>query len=91
VLTIWENVTVNLDYHVEYEKHWYSAPYVLVHVELEARVTANTVELYHRGNRVASHARQHIRMLSQFTSHKSPMGGMFVSRPVTARRAARPV
>jgi transposase len=60
VLTIWETVTVNLDYHVEYEKHWYSAPYVLVHVELEARVTATTVELYHRGNRVASHPRSYV-------------------------------
>ena len=60
VLTIWEDVTVNLDYHVEYDKHWYSAPYVLVHVELEARITATTVELYHRGNRVASHARSYV-------------------------------
>jgi DNA replication protein DnaC len=60
VLTTWENVTVNLDYHVEFEKHWYSAPYVLVHLELEARVTATTVELLHRGNRVASHARSFV-------------------------------
>ncbi|MFC1642631.1 hypothetical protein ACFL5O_08090 [Myxococcota bacterium] len=60
MLTTWENVTVNLDYHVEYEKHWSSAPYVLVHVELEARVSATTVEPYHGGNRVASHPRRHV-------------------------------
>jgi transposase len=53
----WEQVKVNLDYHVEFEKHWYSAPSVLVHEYLWACVTATTVELFHRGQRVASHVR----------------------------------
>jgi transposase len=57
VLTKWKTVTLNLDYHIEIEKHWYSAPYVLVHQKLEARITPNTVELYHRGERVAAHVR----------------------------------
>lgn len=58
-LAEWEEVRVNLDYHVEYEKHWYSAPYQLVQEQLWARVTATTVELFHRGERVASHARSY--------------------------------
>lgn len=53
----WEQVRVNLDYHVEFEKHWYSAPHVLVHEYLWACITATTVELFHRGQRVASHVR----------------------------------
>jgi transposase len=53
----WKQVTINLDYHAEVDKHWYSAPYVLVHEELWARATATTVELFHRGQRVASHPR----------------------------------
>jgi transposase len=53
----WDRVRVNLDYHVEIEKHWYSAPYVLVHELLWACKTPNTVELFHRGQRVASHLR----------------------------------
>jgi len=53
----WDQVRVNLDYHVEFEKHWYSAPYVLVHEQLWACVTSATVELFHRGKRVASHVR----------------------------------
>ncbi len=53
----WDKVRVNLDYHVEIEKHWYSAPYVLVHEELWSCSTSTTVELFHGGQRVASHVR----------------------------------
>jgi transposase len=53
----WKQVRVNLDYHVEVDKHWYSAPYVLVHEQLWACATTRTVELFHRDQRVASHAR----------------------------------
>jgi transposase len=56
----WEQVRVNLDYHVEFEKHWYSAPYVLVHEQLWACITPTTVELFHRGQRVASHVRSRL-------------------------------
>ncbi len=52
----WREVRVNRDYHVEIDKHWYSAPYALVHERLWACVTARTVELFHRGQRVACHA-----------------------------------
>jgi len=55
----WSQVRVNRDYHVEVDKHWYSAPYVLVHQELWACVTATTVELLHRSQRVACHPRSH--------------------------------
>lgn len=53
----WKRCRVNLDYHVEIAKHYYSVPYNLVHQEVEARITLRTVELFLRGNRVASHLR----------------------------------
>jgi transposase len=53
----WHRVRVNVDYHVQVEKHYYSAPYALVHQTLEARVTARTVELFYAGQRVATHPR----------------------------------
>jgi transposase len=56
----WEQVRVNRDYHVELEKHWYSVPYVLVHECLWACMTSTTVELFHRGQRVASHVRSQV-------------------------------
>lgn len=51
----------NADYHVELLGHYYSVPYTLVRQEVELRYTATTVEVLHRGKRVASHARSHER------------------------------
>ena len=52
-----KTVKVHIDYHVEVERHRYSVPQALVGQELEARITTAAVELLHRGQRVASHAR----------------------------------
>lgn len=57
VYATWKRVRVNIDYHVEVDKHFYSVPYQLVGEELEARSTATTVEVFHKGKRVASHPR----------------------------------
>lgn len=48
---------VNIDYHADIEGHYYSVPHSLVRQELEARITCTTVELLHRGSRVACHAK----------------------------------
>jgi transposase len=56
-LAEWKTARVNIDYHVELERHYYSVPYQLVGQRVEARLTARTVEIFHRGRRVASHAR----------------------------------
>ena len=53
----WKQCKVGLDYHVEVAKHYYSVPHALLREELWARITARTVELFHRGNRVAAHVR----------------------------------
>jgi transposase len=55
----WKKVRVNIDYHVAIDKHYYSVPYQLVKQQLEARITTNTVELLHKGKRVASHRRSY--------------------------------
>ena len=52
---------VNIDYHIELHGHYYSVPYALIHEHVDARVTATTVELFHRGQRVAAHRRSHVR------------------------------
>lgn len=57
VIAEWKTVRVNIDYHVEVDRHYYSVPYQLVGEQLEARSTAHTVEVFHRGKRVASHVR----------------------------------
>lgn len=57
VFATWKKVRVNIDYHVEVERHYYSVPYQLVKLQLDARLSAHTLELFHRGKRVASHRR----------------------------------
>jgi transposase len=56
----WKTVRVNIDYHVEVDRHYYSVPYQLVSQEVEARCTATTIEIFHRGRRVTSHARSSV-------------------------------
>ena len=56
----WPKVKVHIDYHVAVDKHYYSVPHQLVGLRCEARVTASTVEVLHRGRRVASHVRSHL-------------------------------
>jgi transposase len=53
----WKRCRVNVDYHVEVDHHFYSVPHALIHEVVEARYSAMTVEVFHRGQRVASHRR----------------------------------
>jgi len=53
----WCKARVNIDYHVEVDHHFYSVPHPLVHAAVEARLTAATVEILHRGQRVWLHVR----------------------------------
>ena len=57
VFAEWKSVRVHLDYHVEVAGHHYSVPHALVRRQVDVRVTARTVECFHRGQRVASHVR----------------------------------
>src|SRR5262247_3394404 len=53
----WKLVRVNIDYHVEVDGHYYAVPYALVKQQLEVRLTAQVVEVFYHGKRVASHPR----------------------------------
>ena len=56
----WKTARVNIDYHIEVERHYYSVPYALVHLEVDVHLTAETVEVLHRGVRAASHVRSYV-------------------------------
>jgi transposase len=53
----WKRCRVNLDYHMEIAKHFCSVPFRLLRQEVEARIAAKTVEIFHRGKLVATHLR----------------------------------
>ena len=65
-LASWSTAKVNIDYHAVVENHFYSAPYPLIHQQLDVRLTDQTVELFQRGKRVAVHVRS--RLAGQFTT-----------------------
>lgn len=50
---------VHIDYHIEYDKHYYSVPHYLVKEKVEVQATQTTVAIYRHGQRVASHPRSY--------------------------------
>ncbi len=57
VLAQFKPARVNIDYHVAFEGHHYSVPHQHVGTAVELRVTAATVEVLLRRQRIAAHAR----------------------------------
>ena len=53
----WSRATVNIDYHIAFDGNFYSVPYGLVQQVAEVRSTPTTVEIFHKGTRIASHLR----------------------------------
>lgn len=46
---------VNIDYHVDVDRHYYSVPYQLVGSRVDVRIGTRTVEIFSKSRRVASH------------------------------------
>lgn len=53
----WKKARVNIDYHVEVDRHYYSVPHRLLRKQVDVRLTASTVEILYGGKRVAAHVR----------------------------------
>jgi transposase len=70
----WKKARVSIDYHVEVEGHYYSVPHQLLHAQVEVCLTAHTVEILHKGKRVASYLRsfqrgRHTTVLAHMPRH----------------------
>ncbi|MDT8453403.1 MAG: IS21 family transposase [Gammaproteobacteria bacterium] len=50
---------VHIDYHLEYDRHYYSVPHHLVKQAVEVQASDTTVAVYSHGQRVASHPRSY--------------------------------
>ena len=57
----WKSARVNIDYHVEFDAHYYSVPHALVGTTVELRVTESLLECFQANQRVACHALSHQR------------------------------
>lgn len=53
----WKRARVAPDYHVEVDSSWYSVPFRLIRQEVDTRICGSIVEIFHKGQRVASHPR----------------------------------
>lgn len=53
----WERRRVGIDYHVDVAGHYYSVPYRFARQEVDVRIAAHTLEVFHKGTRIASHVR----------------------------------
>lgn len=68
----WKQVRANIDYHISFADHFYSVPYTLIGEELWCRATHRTVELFHKGKRVASHPRSIVKYAYTTTPEHRP-------------------
>ena len=70
----WERPRVGLNYHVEFDDHWYSVHYTLYRQQLDLRATATTIEVFRGSKREASHARSYVKHGYTTKSEHMPRG-----------------
>ena len=56
----WKKARVNIDYHVEVDRHFYSVPFQLAREQVDVRLTSTTLEIIFKNRRVASHMRSYV-------------------------------
>ena len=91
----WRVRRANLDYHVDIDGSFYSVPFHLARDQIDARVTARTVELFVKGERVAAHARlstcgRHTTVPEHMPSSHRRHGGWTIERIHTEAAAIGP-
>lgn len=57
----WKRVKVNINYHIEFDHSFYSVHYTHVQAQIDLRATAGVIELFLKGERIASHRRSFIK------------------------------
>jgi transposase len=53
----WKRAKVFLDYHIEFERRYYSVPYRLIGKSVDLRISTHVIEVFYRGQSVARHLR----------------------------------
>lgn len=54
---IWKDATVSYNYHVQFERNYYSVPFQYVKLKVQLRITKRLIEIYIDNVRIASHPR----------------------------------
>jgi len=61
-IALWKRERVNGGYHVSVNRHYYSVPHYYVNKKVEIRITEETIEIFYRDDRIASHRRNDMPM-----------------------------
>lgn len=56
-IPFWKNARVNIDYHIECHRNYYSVPYRYVGTEVRVKATRSLIEIYQSGELIAQHKR----------------------------------
>lgn len=54
-----KKASVNIDYHVEFDRHFYSVPFQFRGEVVEIRATDATIEIFRKGKRIVTHPRSY--------------------------------
>ena len=65
----WKQAKPGIDYHVEVDKRYYSVPHRWVGHVLAVRSSASVIEVFHKGQRIASHPRSHTELFVTLPEH----------------------
>lgn len=60
VIAHWKQAKVNLDYHVEVDRHYYSVPYWFVRHQVLVKCSEHVIEVFHDHQRIALHERSRV-------------------------------
>jgi len=73
-LSEWKKATVQYNYHILADGHYYSVPYEYIKREVDVRLTRNVVEVFSSGSRICSHVRLYDRqsLYSTEDAHMPP-------------------
>jgi transposase len=75
---LWKTAKVNIDYHVAFEKHFYSVPHALIQQQVEIKATERMVEIFHKGKQVALHPRSNAQGRFSTRAEHMPSNHRFV-------------
>ena len=54
---VWKKATAQYNYHVAFDKMYYSVPYEYIKQKVDIRITKNIIEVYYKHQRICSHRR----------------------------------
>lgn len=79
-ISTWKKAKVNIDYHVEYKRHYYSVPHRFRHEFVELQVKEKTVNIFHNGKQIATHLRSTKKGFHTTVKEHMPENHRFVSK-----------